>query len=581
MRLLIVVWALTLLFVAMASHIINIDNITNGHTKIANSIERISPPIEFGGNSISEDVSGLAFRFSMNNIDITTQNGTKAVYDNASVVIDGETYKITNMGVIAHNGDKNAEYTLEDVDNKSVINIPAVYLYDLDSENNVATFVMRITNIPDDKYDVQLTAIPYAVIEIDGNEATLYGEKQSNSYNNTLSPKPKEDTIPEGGVYTALHGPVYQSGDKFPTEVNDCDRYKFGDYEYVYRESSKGWHVYVLDKTLSEYDEFLPEIANRPITNLSSTFWCCSNMTTAPKIPASVTYMSSTFAYCTSLTGPIHIDADPDGYTDCFKGVNFEKQGIILEGKASFTTKNELKLSQKTPSLSSGSKYVFEDYTYIFNSSQKVWTLTVNEKNKEKYSEILHHVYTYPVTRLDYAFEYCSSMTEAPILPCTTKSMSATFHGCSSLKVAPEIPEGITSLKYTFYGCSSLEVAPKIPSTVAYMDFTFRDCTSLVVAPEIPSTMYHMEGTFHTCTSMTTAPVIPESVVCVKELFRQCTSLTGTIEFNASTYSDDCCFFNVDFQKQKLTLTGTSELMDRIAKSGMGYCNTCNGYCYE
>ncbi len=121
----------------------------------------------FGGNSVSEDVSGLAFRFDVA-VDGMEVNGTTAIYDGAT--ING--YKLISMGAIVTNG-------------VSTLDIPAVYLCDLGDDS--ASFAVRIINIPGDKYDVAVTATPYVVVEIDGVQTTIYGAAQTNSYNGTLN----------------------------------------------------------------------------------------------------------------------------------------------------------------------------------------------------------------------------------------------------------------------------------------------------------------------------------------------------------------------------------------------------------
>ena len=48
---------------------------------------------------------------------------------------------------------------------------------------NTATFAVRLIEIPTDCYDVDITATPYIVLEIDGVATTIYGEAQTCSYN--------------------------------------------------------------------------------------------------------------------------------------------------------------------------------------------------------------------------------------------------------------------------------------------------------------------------------------------------------------------------------------------------------------
>ena len=123
--------------------------------------------IHFNGNSVSEDVSGLAFKFDVSVLGMTV-NGTPAVYEGAT--LNG--YKLISMGAVVTNG-------------KSSVDIPAVYLYEW--EETTATFAVRLVNIPADKLDVAITATPYVIVEIDGVETTIYGEAQTSTYNEVLN----------------------------------------------------------------------------------------------------------------------------------------------------------------------------------------------------------------------------------------------------------------------------------------------------------------------------------------------------------------------------------------------------------
>ena len=130
---------------------------------VCGAIRDVVNPIAFGGNSRSEDVSGLAFKFDVAVAGMTV-NGTEAIYDGAT--IDGN--KLISMGAIVSNA-------------KSELDIPAVYLCDLEAD--AASFAVRIINIPEANYGDEITAVPYFVVEIDGVQTTIYGEAQVASYN--------------------------------------------------------------------------------------------------------------------------------------------------------------------------------------------------------------------------------------------------------------------------------------------------------------------------------------------------------------------------------------------------------------
>lgn len=173
------------------------------------------------------------------------------------------------------------------------------------------------------------------------------------------------------------------------------------------------------------------------------------------------------------------------------------------------------------------------------------------------------------VTNMQYAFSECKSLVKAPTIPDSVTSLTYTFNKCEALTEIPILPASVTNLQYTFNGCKSLVKAPAIPENVKSLNHTFSDCTSLTEAPVIPGKVMDMAGTFMNCSSLTTAPVIPESVKYVADTFNSCTSLTGQVEFNCNPTERAACFRNVDFKKQNLELTGTSNALDRLMQTGI------------
>ena len=143
----------------------------------------VTVPLVLGGASISEDVKGLACRFDLT-VQGMTQNNTTAVYDNATFC----GYKLKSMGAVVCNNFTDAYPTREDSDGKHVIDVAAKYLFSLDSENDSASFAIRLINIPENGQDTEILFIPYVVIEVNGQSKTVYVTDQaySGSYNNIV-----------------------------------------------------------------------------------------------------------------------------------------------------------------------------------------------------------------------------------------------------------------------------------------------------------------------------------------------------------------------------------------------------------
>ena len=81
---------------------------------------------------------------------------------------------VTNLASVGGSIDK---MVLESVDGSNkVISIPVVYLYEYDQTS--VSFAVRITNIPDTKYDTFVYARAYFIFEDGrGNQFTIYDDQ--------------------------------------------------------------------------------------------------------------------------------------------------------------------------------------------------------------------------------------------------------------------------------------------------------------------------------------------------------------------------------------------------------------------
>jgi len=148
------------------------------------AVREVELPIIFAGNSITEQDAickcGLAFRFNVQVNGMTMDDKNVADYTNAT--IGG--YKLIRMGAVVTNKtaeDLGFDLTLENAKpNSPLIDIFAAKMF-VCNENEVS-FAVRIKNIPEDNLNSNITAIPYFIIEVDGQQYTIYGEAQATSY---------------------------------------------------------------------------------------------------------------------------------------------------------------------------------------------------------------------------------------------------------------------------------------------------------------------------------------------------------------------------------------------------------------
>ena len=136
-----------------------------------------------GQTSVSEDVSGLGFKFELEATNVTSNNNNQFTGATVRPYGNSEEYKLVRMGaVITNKADKSSEQflNLNTVNGKTIINIEAVYLLDNDADS--LAFATRIVNIPDAGLNTEIYARAYYVFEKDGQEIVIYDDIVSESY---------------------------------------------------------------------------------------------------------------------------------------------------------------------------------------------------------------------------------------------------------------------------------------------------------------------------------------------------------------------------------------------------------------
>ena len=261
----------------------------------------------------------------------------------------------------------------------------------------------------------------------------------------------------------------------------------------------------------------------------ANMFYNCSNLETAPELPAEVLSYAcyyEMFFNCESLKEAPKLPAT-DLVGSCYKCM--------------FYGCKSLKEAPKLPAKNIANSC----YEYMFNDCD---SLTAAPE--------------LPATKMDYycyryMFSNCDNLKEAPELPATKMAescYSSMFSCCTSLEYGPELPSmELASSCYSgmFNGCKSLKEAPELPATkMVYecYEHMFADCDSLIVAPELPATTLATrcyQYMFYYSDNLTTAPsVLPATELaesCYGVMFAGCTSLVNIPdELPATTLAKNC-----------------------------------------
>ena len=146
-------------------------------------------PLQLSGGTSIRDVDdnnrGLAFKFDLLANGIQIKNGNQYVAGTGTLNLYKYSDEIGNLvkfGAVVTNDAAigSGDFTLDNVNGKKIIDIPAKYLLDL--EEDAAAYAVRIINIPDEGVSTTIYARPYYTYELNGEEVTIYGDIESDSY---------------------------------------------------------------------------------------------------------------------------------------------------------------------------------------------------------------------------------------------------------------------------------------------------------------------------------------------------------------------------------------------------------------
>jgi len=146
-----------------------------------------------GGISIrdtAEDTRGLAFKFTLAADGIEIQNTNEYVENTGKLNLFKYSPEIGNLvkfGAVVTNDATigSGDFTLDDLNGKKVIDVPAHYLMELDEAST--SYAVRIVNIPDHGVGTTIYARPYYTYELNGQQVTVYGTIESDSYDHVAN----------------------------------------------------------------------------------------------------------------------------------------------------------------------------------------------------------------------------------------------------------------------------------------------------------------------------------------------------------------------------------------------------------
>ena len=279
-----------------------------------------------GQTSVSDGTTtnkGLAFRFEVKASGAVVND--QHVYQTGSATVtpfldvEGD-YALVRAGALMTNNaavgmDENA-FDLDSVDNKSVLDIEAVYLCEVNSDS--FAYAVRIINIPNNGLDTNIYARPYYIYEAGDEEVIVYGSVMFNNYNYAAN---SDMTLTSNaislGIRTDMLDKALVSKGNQARLANVMNRAKNGeDITVAFIGGSVTEGAYASDYKTKSY------------AGLTKAWWA----DTFPQ--ADVTYVNAGIGGTSSLFGVHRVEQDVLSYDPDFVVIEFGVNDVIDELQA-------------------------------------------------------------------------------------------------------------------------------------------------------------------------------------------------------------------------------------------------------
>jgi hypothetical protein len=400
-------------------------------------------------------------------------------------------------------------------------------------------------------------------------DTTLPATEENPSVDIPSEPIITEYVVPEGCIYTAVTGEVFQGGDIVTVPCSTDDEFTDGEYVYKYGTfrtadgtvSAEGWSVAVLDKSKSEYIPLQTEINKALLRILDGTFSECVNLTTAPDIPEGIIDMADAFKGCTALAKAPIIPKSVRYLASTFEGCTSLKKapdipsGVICICRAFYNCpklQGLVVIDGELHSRSDGGSYCSEIFSdnmtrpiFLAGDNSQLFEISRNYQN--------YNIFT---THVSYHGQPNNVEYYVPAGCVYTAVTGEVFHEGERVTVRCSMGDEFTDGEYVYWyaigtvgkGTENLgwwsaengwypdvidrtkkEYLPVLTSIngdqISGLLYTYKNCSNLVAAPEIPEGIERIDEAFRGCTSLVAAPILPSTIKYMNRAFYGCSSL--------------------------------------------------------
>ena len=147
------------------------------------------------------------------------------------------------------------------------------------------------------------------------------------------------------------------------------------------------------------------------------------------------------------------------------------------------------------------------------------------------------------VTNMYYAYGGCQNLTGSPVCGPKVTNMYSTYYSCNKLTGSPVCGANVTDMSYAYYNCQNLTSSPVCGSKVTNMSGTYSNCINLTGSVNIGSNVTNIAEAYRNCYKLTGSPIAtphivsstPTMPVSMYATYYNCQNLTGAPAIPLST----------------------------------------------
>lgn len=292
------------------------------------------------------------------------------------------------------------------------------------------------------------------------------------------------------------------------------------------------------------------------VTNMSSTFRECGNISGNIIIPSNVVNMAYAYGYTAgfrskTLSGIVNLPDSVTNIAGAFYASDISRVDRIGNGVTNMANAF-LNCRQLRGTAKSGPNVID-----MFNAYQNVTGITEPACGDH-------------VANMAHCYYQCSALTGPAVCGPNVKDMARAYYSCTHLRGDAVCGDRVDNMLSTYMYCYELDGKPVCGPNVEMMPYTYYECQNITGDPVCGPKVKNMYDTYYNCYRLTGPPVCGDAVIYFFSTYQNCYNITG----------DPVCGPNVENMFQTYyscyNLTGQPVCGPKVTNMVNAYYECCN-----